>query len=170
MGHCLAGCQLVAVLWVKCQGRGLFEEFICGLVLRRQCYYHLPWGENHKRMHELNKSSHQEAKKKLIVLVRSTSVIHHLVVHVCVFFHRGRLNHGRHFTFHSSVRNVAITFVTPKVTGSLTDNEHKFAACGTWLQVQHDNLEWFKLLILLWKEILLLQLGTPSWHSGPRLG
>lgn len=48
---------------------------------------------------------------------------------------RGRLNHGRHFTFHSSVRNVAITFVTPKVTGSLTDNEHKFAACGTWLQV-----------------------------------
>ncbi|XP_068746671.1 suppressor of fused homolog [Montipora capricornis] len=48
---------------------------------------------------------------------------------------RGRLNHGRHFTFHSSVSNMAITFLTPKVTGSITDNEHKFAACGMWLQV-----------------------------------
>ena len=62
---------------------------------------------------------------------------------------------------------MAITFVTPRVTGSLTDNEHKFAACGTWLQVQHDNLEWVKLLILLLKVILLLHPGTSSRHSGP---
>lgn len=48
---------------------------------------------------------------------------------------RGRLNHGRHFTFHSSMSDMAITFLTPNVTGSITDTDHKFAACGTWLQV-----------------------------------
>lgn len=48
---------------------------------------------------------------------------------------RGRLNHGRHFTFHSSISDMAITFLSPNVTGSITDNDHKFAACGTWLQV-----------------------------------
>lgn len=49
---------------------------------------------------------------------------------------RGRLYHGRHFTFHcSSINEMAITFLTPKVKGSITDTDHKFAASGTWLQV-----------------------------------
>lgn len=48
---------------------------------------------------------------------------------------RGRLNHGRHFTFHSSVNDMAITLLSSNVTGSIADNEHRFAACGTWLQV-----------------------------------
>ena len=57
------------------------------------------------------------------------------VTPLLLFFFRGRLNHGRHFTFHSSMSDMAITFLTPNVTGSITDNDHKFAACGTWLQV-----------------------------------
>ena len=57
-----------------------------------------------------------------------------MMMMICMF-HRGRLNHGRHFTFHSSVNDMAITFVSSNVTGSIADNEHRFAACGTWLQV-----------------------------------
>lgn len=53
---------------------------------------------------------------------------------VCLL-NRGRLNHGRHFTFHSSVNDMAITLLSSNVTGSIADNEHRFAACGTWLQV-----------------------------------
>jgi len=30
---------------------------------------------------------------------------------------------------------MAITFVSSNVTGSITDNEHRFAAAGAWLQV-----------------------------------
>ena len=51
----------------------------------------------------------------------------------CVF--RGRLKHGRHFTFKSVMNDVAVTLVSPRVVGSITDEEHPFAAHGTWLQV-----------------------------------
>ncbi|KAL8604949.1 hypothetical protein ACOMHN_028577 [Nucella lapillus] len=48
---------------------------------------------------------------------------------------RGRLKHGRHFTFKSVTREVAVTLVSPRVVGSITDEEHPFAAHGPWLQV-----------------------------------
>ncbi|PSN35218.1 Suppressor of fused [Blattella germanica] len=48
---------------------------------------------------------------------------------------RGRLKHGRHFTFKSLLGDTAITFVTPTVTGSLVDSEHPYVAHGPWLQV-----------------------------------
>ncbi|XP_031573506.1 suppressor of fused homolog [Actinia tenebrosa] len=48
---------------------------------------------------------------------------------------RGRLRHGRHFTFTSSTSDTAITFVTTNITGSIADREHQYAACGTWLQI-----------------------------------
>jgi len=48
---------------------------------------------------------------------------------------RGRLKHGRHFTFKSVVGNVAITFVATQVVGAIVDHEHPFAAHGPWLQI-----------------------------------
>ncbi|XP_050397682.1 suppressor of fused homolog [Patella vulgata] len=48
---------------------------------------------------------------------------------------RGRLRHGRHFTFKSVLNDVAITFVSSSVVGSFADEEHPFAAHGMWLQV-----------------------------------
>jgi len=48
---------------------------------------------------------------------------------------RGRLKHGRHFTFKSGVGDVAITFVASSVVGAIADQEHPFAAHGPWLQI-----------------------------------
>jgi len=48
---------------------------------------------------------------------------------------RGRLKHGRHFTFKGIMNDIAITLVSSSVVGSITDEEHPFAAHGTWLQV-----------------------------------
>ncbi|ESO96856.1 hypothetical protein LOTGIDRAFT_159604 [Lottia gigantea] len=48
---------------------------------------------------------------------------------------RGRLRHGRHFTFKSVLNDVAITLVSSSVVGSFADEEHPFAAHGMWLQV-----------------------------------
>ncbi|KAK7109117.1 suppressor of fused homolog [Littorina saxatilis] len=48
---------------------------------------------------------------------------------------RGRLKHGRHFTFKSVMNDVAVTLVSASVVGSIADVEHPFAAHGTWLQV-----------------------------------
>ncbi|KAF2887190.1 hypothetical protein ILUMI_18983 [Ignelater luminosus] len=48
---------------------------------------------------------------------------------------RGRVKHGRHFTFKSVLGETAITLVANSVTGTLVDSEHPFVAQGTWLQV-----------------------------------
>ncbi|XP_041368591.1 suppressor of fused homolog [Gigantopelta aegis] len=48
---------------------------------------------------------------------------------------RGRLKHGRHFTFKSVLNDVAITLVSSSVIGSIADEEHPFAAHGSWLQI-----------------------------------
>lgn len=42
---------------------------------------------------------------------------------------------------------MAITFVSSNVTGSITDNEHRFAASGTWLQVHPGHFVLYKVLI-----------------------
>ena len=49
--------------------------------------------------------------------------------------YRGRLQHGRHFTFMSATNDSAITLVSPSVNGSIADERHPFAAHGLWLQV-----------------------------------
>ncbi|KAK7008676.1 suppressor of fused [Biomphalaria glabrata] len=56
---------------------------------------------------------------------------------------RGRLKHGRHFTFKGIMNDIAITLVSSSVVGSITDDEHPFAAHGTWLQVliQEDAID-----------------------------
>ncbi|KAF5295325.1 hypothetical protein FQA39_LY13190 [Lamprigera yunnana] len=48
---------------------------------------------------------------------------------------RGRVKHGRHFTFKSILGEIAITLVANSVTGTLVDNEFPYVAHGSWLQV-----------------------------------
>ncbi|XP_013390520.1 suppressor of fused homolog isoform X2 [Lingula anatina] len=48
---------------------------------------------------------------------------------------RGRLKHGRHFTFKSALNDVAITLVSSSVLGAIVDEEHPYGAHGPWLQV-----------------------------------
>ncbi|XP_053203998.1 suppressor of fused homolog [Panonychus citri] len=48
---------------------------------------------------------------------------------------RGRLKHGRHFTFKSILGDLAITFVTPSVSGSHVNEEQPYAIHGPWLQI-----------------------------------
>ena len=54
-------------------------------------------------------------------------------------FFRGRLKHGRHFTFKSILNDVAITLVTPKVSGTIVSEAAPFAVHGIWLQVSHQR-------------------------------
>lgn len=48
---------------------------------------------------------------------------------------RGRLRHGRHFTFKSVVGDVAITLLPVTVSGAFVDTERPLGAHGPWLQV-----------------------------------
>eukprot|EP00794_Sanderia_malayensis_P005373 gene5373-6045_t len=48
---------------------------------------------------------------------------------------RGRLAHGRHFTFKSIITDSAITLVSSDVTGTSVDDNSPYAACGNWLQI-----------------------------------
>lgn len=48
---------------------------------------------------------------------------------------RGRVKHGRHFTFKSVLGDTAITLVAHSVTGTLVDLDNPFVAQGSWLQV-----------------------------------
>lgn len=48
---------------------------------------------------------------------------------------RGRLLHGRHFTYKSINGDTAITFVSTGVEGAFATEEHPYAAHGPWLQV-----------------------------------
>ncbi|XP_024202337.1 suppressor of fused homolog isoform X13 [Pan troglodytes] len=47
---------------------------------------------------------------------------------------RGRLLHGRHFTYKSITGDMAITFVSTGVEGAFATEEHPYAAHGPWLQ------------------------------------
>ncbi|XP_064344439.1 suppressor of fused homolog isoform X1 [Camelus dromedarius] len=53
---------------------------------------------------------------------------------------RGRLLHGRHFTYKSITGDMAITFVSTGVEGAFATEEHPYAAHGPWLQVQEHFL------------------------------
>ncbi|XP_063228619.1 suppressor of fused homolog [Bacillus rossius redtenbacheri] len=48
---------------------------------------------------------------------------------------KGRVKHGRHFTFQSVLGDTAITLVASGVTGALVSPEHPYVARGSWLQV-----------------------------------
>ncbi|KAE8749523.1 hypothetical protein FOCC_FOCC003788 [Frankliniella occidentalis] len=48
---------------------------------------------------------------------------------------RGRVQHGRHFTFKSVLGDTAITLVASNVTGTFVTADNPFVAHGPWLQV-----------------------------------
>ncbi|KAF6199083.1 hypothetical protein GE061_007108 [Apolygus lucorum] len=48
---------------------------------------------------------------------------------------RGRIKHGRHFTFKSATSPSVITFVAESVTGTFVDPDKPYVAHGPWLQV-----------------------------------
>lgn len=48
---------------------------------------------------------------------------------------KGRVMHGRHFTFKSILSHSAITMVAPSVTGTLVSCERPYVLQGPWLQV-----------------------------------
>jgi len=48
---------------------------------------------------------------------------------------RGRLKHGRHFTFKSAQNDVAVTLVPCSVAGAIVTEHAPYAAHGPWLQV-----------------------------------
>ncbi|XP_003401432.1 suppressor of fused homolog [Bombus affinis] len=48
---------------------------------------------------------------------------------------KGRVMHGRHFTFKSILSHTAITIVAPSVTGTLVSREKPYVVQGPWLQV-----------------------------------
>lgn len=48
---------------------------------------------------------------------------------------RGRVQHGRHFTFKSVLGDTAITFVSSNVTGTFVTADNPFVAHGPWLQI-----------------------------------
>nr|XP_054765551.1 suppressor of fused homolog [Lytechinus pictus] len=48
---------------------------------------------------------------------------------------RGRLTHGRHFTFKNVANDCAVTLVSPSVEGSFVEETHPYVAKGPWLQL-----------------------------------
>lgn len=48
---------------------------------------------------------------------------------------RGRVKHGRHFTFKSILDDTAITLVAESVTGTQVSFNKPYALLGNWLQV-----------------------------------
>ena len=59
---------------------------------------------------------------------------------------RGRLKHGRHFTFKSFAGDSAVTFVSEGVEGSLVGVDRPLSAHGPWLQVWVDPQHTDKIL------------------------
>ncbi|VVC41364.1 Suppressor of fused-like domain,Suppressor of fused C-terminal,Suppressor of fused, eukaryotic [Cinara cedri] len=55
------------------------------------------------------------------------------------FVLKGRIRHGRHFTFKALDGKSTITFVSPSVSGAAVSDEKPFAAHETWLQVLVPN-------------------------------
>lgn len=70
---------------------------------------------------------------------------------------RGRLLHGRHFTYKSINGDTAITFVSTGVEGAFATEEHPYAAHGPWLQVNTQTASSAYLLHVLMLPYLLLR-------------
>jgi len=48
---------------------------------------------------------------------------------------KGRVRHGRHFTFKSGSDDFCITIVTSSINGAYATSEHPFASHGNWLHI-----------------------------------
>ena len=60
---------------------------------------------------------------------------------------RGRLNHGRHFTFRNLQGDMAITLMSDGVEGALASQAKPFMAHGAWLQVYLSQEKCKKVLV-----------------------
>ncbi|XP_064600210.1 suppressor of fused homolog [Liolophura sinensis] len=80
---------------------------------------------------------------------------------------KGRLKHGRHFTFKSVLNDVAITLVSTSVVGSIADEHHPYAAHGPWLQVllTDDFLE--EMMMELDELASVDEITSPKMYSWP---
>ncbi|CAI5775129.1 suppressor of fused homolog isoform X2 [Podarcis lilfordi] len=106
---------------------------------------------NHQRQNGLNNDRAPSRKDSLESESSATIIPHELIrtrqlesVHLkfnqesgaliplCL---RGRLLHGRHFTYKSITGDTAITFVSTGVEGAFATEEHPYAAHGPWLQI-----------------------------------
>jgi suppressor of fused-like protein len=59
---------------------------------------------------------------------------------------RGRLNHGRHFTFRSFHGDTVITFVSDGIEGAWASEMSRLVASGSWLQVYLGKQDGKKIL------------------------
>lgn len=80
---------------------------------------------------------------------------------------RGRLKHGRHFTFKTVSGDVAITLVTESVSGSHVSLESPYAIHGPWLQVLIPNDSLDDMMKELDEVFPLTQTDLPKVFSFP---
>ncbi|NXN26279.1 SUFU protein, partial [Nycticryphes semicollaris] len=86
---------------------------------------------------------------------------------------RGRLLHGRHFTYKSITGDTAITFVSTGVEGAFATEEHPYAAHGPWLQVREPPPFFSPFLLYCCSDIhelvlfAVLQFKLPKEYSWP---
>uniref|UniRef100_A0AAR5PYW5 Suppressor of fused homolog n=1 Tax=Dendroctonus ponderosae TaxID=77166 RepID=A0AAR5PYW5_DENPD len=57
------------------------------------------------------------------------------IYQLIILIFRGRVKHGRHFTFKSALEETAVTLVAHSVTGTLVNPESPYVSQGSWLQV-----------------------------------
>ncbi|MBN3295849.1 SUFU protein, partial [Amia calva] len=80
---------------------------------------------------------------------------------------RGRLLHGRHFTYKSITGDTAITFVSTGVEGAFATEEHPYAAHGPWLQILLTEEFVERMLDDLEDLTALLETKLPKEYSWP---
>ncbi|KAJ8664546.1 hypothetical protein QAD02_006208 [Eretmocerus hayati] len=80
---------------------------------------------------------------------------------------RGRVLHGRHFTYKSIISQSAVTLVAPTVTGTFVSKDRPYVMQGTWLQVLLSD----ELAEKMSRDFLILntpdQLQLPKTFSWP---
>lgn len=83
---------------------------------------------------------------------------------------RGRVKHGRHFTFKAVTGDYIITFVGEGVSGTNVDLERPYAAMGSWLQVLIPDSFVEELALQIDSEIPSINKELPKSYSWPERG
>ena len=80
---------------------------------------------------------------------------------------RGRLKHGRHFTFKTVAGDLAVTMLTEAVSGAFANMDHLFALHGPWLQILIPSKSLESLMQILEEIPSLTQESLPKKFSLP---
>lgn len=75
---------------------------------------------------------------------------------------KGRVLHGRHFTFDSKFDKKKITLVSSRVTGSVVSDDEPFVSQGSWLQVLITDSLAYQMLNTLQNESLFKNFSKPK--------